>query len=127
MFTGIIRSVRSNLSKIVVTAGAVATVGVGAMLPRPASADTTSTVLTAAAVVGGILLLTDGGNVQAGPPCAYYPNNCPVYYGPVYYGDRGGWRDGRAVYAPQYGRGDVRSHGDTRFNTDRNDRGNHGR
>jgi hypothetical protein len=119
MSTGIIRSVRSNLSKIVVTAGAVATVGVGAMLPRPASADTTSTVLTAAAVVGGLLLLTDGGNVQAGPPCAYY-NNCPVYYG-----DRGGWRDGRAVYQGPYGRPDVRSHGDARYNT--NDRGNHGR
>jgi hypothetical protein len=122
MSTGIIRSVRSNLSKIVVTAGAVATVGVGAMLPRPASADTTSTILTAAAVVGGILLLTDGANVQAGPPCAYY-NNCPVYYG------NPGWRGGRAVYpqygAGQYGRPDVRSHGDARFNT--NDRGNHGR
>ncbi|MGD1065285.1 MAG: hypothetical protein ABR975_00525 [Vulcanimicrobiaceae bacterium] len=95
MFTGIIRSARSNIGKIVVTAGAAATIGLGAMAPAPASADTTSTVLTAAAIVGGIALLS-GAN-QA-PPCAYY-GDCPVYgpvYGPAY---------GGPVYAPAWGGG----------------------
>ena len=85
---GIIGSVRSNLSKIVVTAGAVATIGIGAAIPRPASADTTSTVLTAAAVLGGIALLTGAENTA--PPCNYGYAPGVVYYGGArpYYGDR---------------------------------------
>jgi hypothetical protein len=86
---GIIGSVRSNLSKIVVTAGAVATIGIGAAIPRPASADTTSTVLTAAAVLGGIALLTGAENAQ--PPCnyGYAPGYAPNV---VVYGGNGGGR-----------------------------------
>jgi hypothetical protein len=48
-----------RFSKFVMAAGAAATVTTGAMIPRPASADTTSTLLTAAAAIGAIVLYSN--------------------------------------------------------------------
>ncbi|HTW83172.1 MAG TPA: hypothetical protein VMD91_03765 [Candidatus Sulfotelmatobacter sp.] len=100
MLTGIIRSARSNIGKIVVTAGAVATVGVGAMLPRPASANTTDTAITAAAILGGIALIAGATSQPSYPVCGYYDEPCPAYGGPVY---GPGWRAPRTIYVPQRG------------------------
>lgn len=84
------------------TAGAVATLSVGAIAPKAASADTTSTVLTAAAVIGGIALIAGAANQpNYEPPCAYYGDCAP----PVVYGAPG-WQ-GRPVYVDR-GRVDDR-------------------
>ncbi len=48
-----------RISKFIMAAGAAAAVGTGALMPRPASADTTSTILTAAAAIGAIVLLNN--------------------------------------------------------------------
>ena len=46
----------NRLSKFIVATGAAASISVGALMPRPASADTTSTILTAAAAIGAVVL-----------------------------------------------------------------------
>jgi hypothetical protein len=46
----------NRLSKFVVATGAAASISAGALMPRPASADTTSTILTAAAAIGAVVL-----------------------------------------------------------------------
>ncbi len=53
-------------SKIIMATGAAAAVSTGALaMPRPASADTTSTLLTAAAAIGAIVLLNNYEHKQA--------------------------------------------------------------
>jgi hypothetical protein len=55
----------NRLSKLIVATGAAASVSVGALVPRPASADTTSTILTAAAAIGAIVLYSNIQRKQA--------------------------------------------------------------
>ena len=55
----------NRLSKLIVATGAAASVSVGALMPRPASADTTSTILTAAAAIGAIVLYSNIQRKQA--------------------------------------------------------------
>ena len=55
----------NRLSKLIVATGAAASVSVGALMPRPASADTTSTILTAAAAIGAVVLYSNIQRKQA--------------------------------------------------------------
>ncbi len=55
----------NRLSKFIVATGAAASVSVGALMPRPASADTTSTILTAAAAIGAVVLYSNIQRKQA--------------------------------------------------------------
>jgi hypothetical protein len=56
----------NRLSKLIVATGAAASVSVGAFMPRPASADTTSTaILTAAAAIGAVVLYNNYQHKQA--------------------------------------------------------------
>jgi hypothetical protein len=54
-----------SFSKFMLATGAAAAVTTGAMIPRPASADTTSTLLTAAAAIGAIVLYSNYQHKQA--------------------------------------------------------------
>jgi len=55
----------NRLSKLIVATGAAASISVGAFMPRPASADTTSTILTAAAAIGAVVLYSNYQHKQA--------------------------------------------------------------
>jgi hypothetical protein len=55
----------NRLSKFIVATGAAASVSAGALVPRPASADTTSTILTAAAAIGAVVLYSNIQRKQA--------------------------------------------------------------
>ncbi len=55
----------NRLSKFVVATGAAASISAGALVPRPASADTTSTILTAAAAIGAVVLYSNYQRKQA--------------------------------------------------------------
>jgi hypothetical protein len=55
----------NRLSKLIVATGAAASVSAGALMPRPASADTTSTILTAAAAIGAVVLYNNYQHKQA--------------------------------------------------------------
>jgi hypothetical protein len=55
----------NRLSKLIVATGAAASISVGAFMPRPASADTTSTILTAAAAIGAVVLYSNIQRKQA--------------------------------------------------------------
>jgi hypothetical protein len=71
----------NRLSKLFMAAGAAATVATGAMIPRPASADTTSTILTAAAAIGAIVLYSNYQHkqAQANQVVGYTRNGGTVY------------------------------------------------
>ena len=70
-----------RISKFMMAAGAAATVATGAMIPRPASADTTSTILTAAAAIGAIVLYSNYQHkqAQANQVVGYTRNGGTVY------------------------------------------------
>jgi len=90
----------SRISKFIMAAGAAATVTTGAMIPRPASADTTSTLLTAAAAIGAIVLYSNYQHkqAQANQVVGYTANGGTVYgdgrvvmpNGQTYYPDANG-------------------------------------
>ena len=73
----------SKLSKIAMTAGASASIFTGAMVsaPKPASADTTSTLLTAAAAVGALVLYNNYQHKrqQANTIVGYTGNGGTIY------------------------------------------------
>ena len=62
-----------RLHTLIVATGVTATLTAGAIAPRPASADTTSTVLTAAAVIGAVILYNNYQHKRAAA-------NVPVGY-----------------------------------------------
>ena len=70
-----------SFSKFMLATGAAAAVTTGAMIPRPASADTTSTLLTAAAAIGAIVLYSNYQHKQAAANSivGYTPNGGTVY------------------------------------------------
>jgi hypothetical protein len=70
-----------GFSKFMLATGAAAAVTTGAMIPRPASADTTSTLLTAAAAIGAIVLYSNYQHKQAAANAivGYTPNGGTVY------------------------------------------------
>ena len=90
----------AHLRKLVVAAGAAATIGAGALVPRPASADQTSTaLLTAAAIVGAIVYSNvQRKHAQANQVVGYTNNGGTVYgdgrvvmpNGQTYYPDANG-------------------------------------
>jgi hypothetical protein len=71
----------AHLRKLAIATGAAATIATGALIPRPASADTTSTLLTAAAVIGGIVLYNNYQHkqAQANSVVGYTRNGGTVY------------------------------------------------
>jgi len=71
----------TKLSKLVVATGAAASISVGALAPRPASADTTSTILTAAAAIGAIVIYNNiqRKNAAANTVVGYTQNGGTVY------------------------------------------------
>ena len=89
-----------RLHKLIVAAGVTATLAVGAIAPRPASADTTSTVITAAAILGAIILYNNYQHKRAAAnvPVGYTRNGGVVFgdgrvvmpNGEVYYPDSDG-------------------------------------
>jgi hypothetical protein len=81
----------SKFKKFITATGAAAILATGslAVAPRPASADTTSTILTAAAVVGGLVVLN---NIENKNRAARWDND-HAYYGNGYYGNGGYGRD----------------------------------
>jgi hypothetical protein len=117
----------NRLSKLIVATGAAASVSVGALMPRPASADTTSTILTAAAAIGAVILYSNiqrkqaaansivgytrnGGTVYADGRVVmqngqtYYPNsNANGQYGYNYPVNNGQYNNGQ--YNGQYNNG----------------------
>ncbi|HEY0381216.1 MAG TPA: hypothetical protein VGC72_03350 [Candidatus Elarobacter sp.] len=112
----------NRLSKLIIATGAAASVSAGALVPRPASADTTSTILTAAAAIGAIVLYNNyqhkqaaansivgytrnGGTVYADGRVVmangqtYYPNsNTNGQYGYNYPVNNGQYNNGRYGY-----------------------------
>jgi hypothetical protein len=94
------KSMFRQLHKLIVAAGAAATLTVGAVAPRPASADTTSTIITAAAIVGAIILYNNYQHKRAAA-------NQPIGYtrnGGVVYGDgRVVMPNGEVYYPDSYG------------------------
>jgi hypothetical protein len=70
-----------GFSKFMLATGAAAAVTTSAMIPRPASADTTSTLLTAAAAIGAIVLYSNYQHKQAAANAivGYTPNGGTVY------------------------------------------------
>ena len=72
-----------HLSKLAVTAGSVAMLSTGAIasMPKPASADTTSTLLTAAAAIGALVLYNNYQHKrqQANTVVGYTGNGGTVY------------------------------------------------
>jgi hypothetical protein len=71
----------SRLSKFITATGAAAAITTGAMIPRPASADTTSTLLTAAAAIGAIILYSnyEHKRAEANTIVGYTRNGGTVY------------------------------------------------
>ncbi|HEY0393870.1 MAG TPA: hypothetical protein VGD01_05195 [Candidatus Elarobacter sp.] len=71
----------NRLSKLFMATGVAATVTAGTMMPRPASADTTSTLLTAAAAIGAIVLYSNiqRKQQQANTVVGYTRNGGTVY------------------------------------------------
>ena len=71
----------SRLSKFITATGAAAAITTGAMIPRPASADTTSTLLTAAAAIGAIVLYSnyEHKRAEANTIVGYTRNGGTVY------------------------------------------------
>jgi hypothetical protein len=71
----------NRLSKFIVATGAAASVSAGALMPRPASADTTSTILTAAAAIGAVVLYSNIQRKQqaANTVVGYTRNGGTVY------------------------------------------------
>jgi hypothetical protein len=71
----------NRLSKLVVATGAAASISVGAFMPRPASADTTSTILTAAAAIGAVVIYNNiqRKNAAANTVVGYTRNGGTVY------------------------------------------------
>ncbi len=71
----------NRLSKFIVATGAAATITTGALMPRPASADTTSTILTAAAAIGAVVLYNNiqRKNAAANTVVGYTQNGGTVY------------------------------------------------
>ncbi|HEX3466227.1 MAG TPA: hypothetical protein VHS78_19420 [Candidatus Elarobacter sp.] len=71
----------NRFSKFFMASGVAAAVTTGAMIPRPASADTTSTLLTAAAAIGAIVLLNNYQHkqAQANQIVGYTANGGTVY------------------------------------------------
>jgi hypothetical protein len=71
----------TKLSKLVVATGAAASISVGAFMPRAASADTTSTILTAAAAIGAIVIYDNiqRKNAAANTVVGYTRNGGTVY------------------------------------------------
>jgi hypothetical protein len=71
----------AHLRKLAIATGAAATIATGAIIPRPASADTTSTLLTAAAVIGGIVIYNNVQHkqAQANSVVGYTRNGGTVY------------------------------------------------
>jgi hypothetical protein len=90
----------NRFSKLFMATGVAATVSAGAMIPRPASADTTSTLLTAAAAIGAIVLYSniERKQQQANTVVGYTRNGGTVYAdgrivmpnGQTYYPDSNG-------------------------------------
>jgi hypothetical protein len=90
----------NRFSKLFMATGVAATVTAGAMMPRPASADTTSTLLTAAAAIGAIVLYSNYQHKQqqANTVVGYTRNGGTVYAdgrivmpnGQTYYPDANG-------------------------------------
>ena len=71
-----------NFRKFAIAAGAAATLTGGmALAPRPASADTTSTILTAAAAIGAVVLLNnyEHKRAEANTVVGYTRNGGTVY------------------------------------------------
>lgn len=71
----------NRLAKFVTASGAAAALFSGAMIPKPASADTTSTLLTAAAAIGAIMLYSNYEHKQqaANTVVGYTQNGGTVY------------------------------------------------
>ena len=86
----------NRFARFITATGAAAILATGslALAPRPASADTTSTILTAAAVVGGLLVVNNIENknreARWDNEHAYYGNG---YNGNGYYGNGYSGRD----------------------------------
>ena len=107
-----------SLRKFGLAAGAAATVAAGAAIPRPASADTASTVLTGAAIIGGIILLSNANQGRADDSIGYTSNG-----GRVYGDGRVVMPDGRTFYRNGNGGGYAYANGG---NSGGYDRGNSG-
>ncbi|HEY4440754.1 MAG TPA: hypothetical protein VGN14_09870 [Candidatus Elarobacter sp.] len=71
----------AQLRTFAIAAGAAATIGTGAIIPRPASADTTSTLLTAAAAVGALVLYNNYQKRQQANNVVGYTQNGGTVYG----------------------------------------------
>jgi hypothetical protein len=71
----------AHLRKLAIATGAAATIATGAIIPRPASADTTTTLLTAAAAIGGVILYNNiqHKQAQANSVVGYTRNGGTVY------------------------------------------------
>lgn len=70
-----------RLSKFMMATGAAAVLATGTMTPRPASADTTSTLLTAAAAIGAVVLYSnyEHKKAEANTIVGYTRNGGTVY------------------------------------------------
>ena len=135
----------NRLSKLIVATGAAASISAGAFMPRPASADTTSTILTAAAAIGAVVLYNNyqhkkaaantivgytrnGGTVYADGRVVmpdgqtYYPNsNTNGQYGYNYPRDNGQYNNGRYANNGQYANNGRRQNNEDARNRDRGD------
>jgi len=70
-----------QLRTLAIATGAAATLGTGAFVPRPAAADTTSTLLTAAAAVGALILYNNYQHRQQANSVVGYTANGGTVYG----------------------------------------------
>ena len=97
-----------RISKIMMATGAAAAMTAGAMVPRPASADTTSTLLTAAAAIGAIVLYNNYEHKRAAA-------NTIVGYtrngGTVYADGRIVMPDGQTYYPNSNGQSAINQYG----------------
>ncbi|MBV9409131.1 MAG: hypothetical protein JO164_09910 [Candidatus Eremiobacteraeota bacterium] len=131
---------QGRFSKLIMAAGAAATLTAGSLIPRPASADTTSTLLTAAAVIGGIVLYNnyEHKKAEANTIVGYTANGGTVYAdgrvvmpnGQTYYQNGGGYNYPvpNAYNGPAYGYGNGHSYPNQYgYNTTYNHGGHNGR